>query len=157
MAMRSPTGYAWALGFVLVGLLGVTEFAIEEARAAEPVALAQACPTGHVAAAGTCVAVEDVKTKIDAIVREEMAKRDLKAVLAGVAVGDRPLLIEAWGESMTGVPATPNMHFRNGAIAIAYIGTVLLQLHDKGVFNLEDKLSKWFRITRRPIRSRSRC
>src|SRR5205823_5250713 len=55
-----------------------------------------------------------------------------------------PLFTSAWGESMTGVPATPDMHFRNGAIAIAYIGTVLLQLHDKGVLSIDDKLSKWF-------------
>src|SRR5262245_18938178 len=105
---------------------------------------AQACPNGQVAAAGTCVAVEEANAKIGMIVREAMAKRDLKAVLAGVAFGDKPLLIEAWGSSMTGVPVTPDMHFRNGSVAIAYIGTVLLQLHDKGVLNLGDKLSKWF-------------
>jgi hypothetical protein len=92
---------------------------------------ARACLDGQAAAAGTCVAVEEAKAKIDAIVREAMVKRDLKAVLAGVAVGDQPLLIEAWGESMTGVPATPDMHFRNGSVAIAYIGTLLLQLQDK--------------------------
>ncbi len=45
---------------------------------------------------------------------------------------------------MTGVPTTPDMHFRNGSIAIAYIGTVLLQLRDKGVLGVDDKLSKWF-------------
>jgi CubicO group peptidase (beta-lactamase class C family) len=73
-----------------------------------------------------------------------MVKHDLKAVLAGVAFDGSPLLIEAWGETMTGVPATPGMHFRNGAVAIAYMGTVLLQLHDKGVVDLDDKPSKWF-------------
>jgi CubicO group peptidase (beta-lactamase class C family) len=41
-------------------------------------------------------------------------------------------------------PATPDMHFRNGAVAIAYIGTVLLQSHDKGALSVDDKLSKWF-------------
>src|SRR5204863_2792135 len=54
------------------------------------------------------------------------------------------IFIKAWGESMTGVRATPEMHFRNGAVAIAYIGIVLLQLRDKGVLSLEDKLSKYF-------------
>ena len=49
----------------------------------------------------------------------------------------------AWGESMTGVPATPDMHFRNGAVAIAYLGTLLLQLHDKGALELDDTLSAW--------------
>jgi D-alanyl-D-alanine carboxypeptidase len=45
---------------------------------------------------------------------------------------------------MTGVPATPDMHFRNGAVAIAYLGMVLLQLQDEGVLRLDDKLAKWF-------------
>ena len=101
-------------------------------------------PSGQVKASGTCVAIEDAKARIEAIVRERMAKYDLEAVLAGVAFDARPLLVQAWGESMTGVPATPDMHFRNGAVAIAYMGTVLLQLHDKGVLSLDDTLSKWF-------------
>jgi CubicO group peptidase (beta-lactamase class C family) len=36
------------------------------------------------------------------------------------------------------------MHFRNGSVAIAYIGTVLLQLRDKGALSVDDKLAKWF-------------
>jgi CubicO group peptidase (beta-lactamase class C family) len=50
----------------------------------------------------------------------------------------------AWGESMTGVQAKPEMHFRNGAIAIAYMGTVLLKLQELGILSLDDKLSEWF-------------
>lgn len=141
--MWNRTSCAQPLAFALAGLLGVIGVANDGARAGEPVALAQACPDGRVAAAGTCVAIEDVKAKIGAIVSEAMAKRGLKAVLAGIAFDGRPPLIEAWGASMTGVPATPDMHFRNGAVAIAYIGTVLLQLHDKAVLDLEDKLSRW--------------
>ena len=50
----------------------------------------------------------------------------------------------AWGERMTGVPATPDMHFRNGAVAIAYLGTLLLQLRDQGALALDDPLATWF-------------
>ena len=95
-------------------------------------------------AGGTCVSLDEAKARIDEIVRQAMAKRDLKAVLAGFSVDDQPPSLFAWGSSMTGVPATPDMHFRNGAVAIAYIGTVLLQLHDKGALSVDDKLSKWF-------------
>ena len=35
------------------------------------------------------------------------------------------------------------MHFRNGAIAIAYLTTVLLKLQDEGVLRVDDKLAKW--------------
>ena len=114
-----------------------------------------ACQGGQIAVAETCVAAEEVNAKIDAIVRQAMAKHHLKAVIAGVAIGDQPPSIKAWGESMTGVAATPDMHFRNGAVAIAYIGTVLLQLHDQGAISVHDKLGRGFRNTLRRTRSRS--
>jgi len=47
------------------------------------------------------------------------------------------------GESMTGVPATVDMHFRNGAVAISYLGTVLLQLADEGKAGLDDTIDEW--------------
>ncbi len=102
------------------------------------------CPNGEIPVAKSCVAAAEAASRIGSIVRGAMAKQDLKAVIAGVAIDGRPLFIKAWGSSMTGVPATPDMHFRNGAIAIAYLGTLLLQLRDEGVLKLEDKLSKWF-------------
>lgn len=142
--MRIATGHTTALGVALASLIGCAIFVMDGARAGEPAAEASACPSGQVKASGTCVAIDDAKARIEAIIREGMAKNDLKAVLAGVAFDGRPLLVEAWGESMTGVPATPDMHFRNGAVAIAYMGIVLLQLHDKGVLSLDDTLSKWF-------------
>lgn len=125
----------------LTGLLGCL-MAVTFTTAAS--LAAPACPEGQVAAGEQCVAAAEAAERIDAIVRDAMAKHDLKAVLAGFAVDGEPPSIEAWGESMTGVPATPDMHFRNGAVAIAYIGTVLLQLHDKGVLGVDDKLAKWF-------------
>jgi CubicO group peptidase (beta-lactamase class C family) len=45
---------------------------------------------------------------------------------------------------MTGVPATTDMHFRNGAVAISYVSTVLLELVDQKQVGLDDKLSNWF-------------
>src|SRR5260221_2453708 len=131
------TALCWAFA-ALVGWAG------SGALAAEPTAGEPACAGRQIAAAGKCVPADEATKKIDAIVRGAMAKHELKAVLAGVAIGDQPLFIEAWGESMTGVPASPDMHFRNGSIAIAYIGTVLLQLRDKGILAIDDKLSKWF-------------
>ena len=53
------------------------------------------------------------------------------------------VISEAFGETMTGVPATVDMHFRNGAVAISYVATVLLQLVDEGTVSLDDKLSTW--------------
>jgi D-alanyl-D-alanine carboxypeptidase len=103
-----------------------------------------ACPAGQIEASSRCVTVEEAEARIDAIVRAAMAKLKLKAVLAGFALDGQPLSVKAWGESMTGVSATPDMHFRIGSVAIAYIGTMLLQLHDKGILSVDDKLAKWF-------------
>ena len=44
---------------------------------------------------------------------------------------------------MTGVPATTGMHFRNGAVAISYVSTLLLKLVDENKVSLDDKLSTW--------------
>lgn len=77
------------------------------------------------------------------VVTDTMAEQHLKAVIVRVTIDGRELLTRAVGESMTGVPATPAMHFRNGAVAISYVSTLLLRLVDKGRISLDDKLSKW--------------
>jgi D-alanyl-D-alanine carboxypeptidase len=109
-----------------------------------PAAATETCPADQIAVGDQCVALEEAEAKIDAIVRDAMTRLKLKAVLAGVSVNGEPVSLKAWGDSLTGVPATPDMHFRNGAVAIAYLGTVLLQLQDEGVLRLDDKLAKWF-------------
>jgi CubicO group peptidase (beta-lactamase class C family) len=53
------------------------------------------------------------------------------------------VITKAYGESMPGVPANTDMHFRNGAVAISYVAIALLQLVDEGVVNLDDKVSRW--------------
>ncbi|HEX9177957.1 MAG TPA: serine hydrolase domain-containing protein [Mycobacterium sp.] len=77
------------------------------------------------------------------IVRDTMAERHLKAVIVRVTVGGKEVLTQAVGDSMTGVPATPQMHFRNGAVAISYVSTLLLKLVDEKKVRLDDKLSRW--------------
>jgi CubicO group peptidase (beta-lactamase class C family) len=77
------------------------------------------------------------------IVRDTMAEKHLKAVIVRASVDGKEILTRAVGDSMTGVPATTNMHFRNGAVAISYVSTLLLILVDEKKVNLDDKLSKW--------------
>jgi CubicO group peptidase (beta-lactamase class C family) len=77
------------------------------------------------------------------IVRDIMAQEHLKAVIVRATVEGKEIVTQAVGESMTGVPATTGMHFRNGAVAISYVATLLLRLVDDGKVSLDDKLSKW--------------
>ena len=77
------------------------------------------------------------------IVRDTTSQAHLKAVIVRVTVDGREVVTQAVGESMTGVPATTGMHFRNGAVAISYVSTLLLRLVDEDKLSLDDKLSKW--------------
>ena len=71
-----------------------------------------------------------------------MKENKLKALIVQVTAEDRQLYTEALGESMSGVPAAPAMHFRNGAMAFTYIAT-MLELVDQKKVLLDDKLSKF--------------
>jgi CubicO group peptidase (beta-lactamase class C family) len=86
------------------------------------------------------------EAKADAVmrvVRDFMAQAHLKAVIVRVTVDGKEIVTQAVGDSMTGVPATTDMHFRNGAVAIFYVSTLLLKLVDEKKLSLDDKLSKW--------------
>lgn len=77
------------------------------------------------------------------IVRDTMSQAHLKAAIVRVTVDGKEIVTQAVGDSMTGVPATPSMFFRNGAVAISYVATLLLKLVDEKKVGLDDKLSKW--------------
>src|SRR5215204_2058484 len=80
---------------------------------------------------------------IVAIARDIMEKQDVKAVIVRVTIDGQEVVTEALGESMTGVPATTDMHFRNGAVAFFYVATLLLRLVDQNVVTLDDPLDTW--------------
>jgi CubicO group peptidase (beta-lactamase class C family) len=84
-----------------------------------------------------------VRTRIDRLIREAIAHHGIRAVIFQATVDGRTVARKAYGQSMTGVPATTNMHFRNGAVAISYISTLLLRLVDQRKVKLDDKLSRW--------------
>ena len=77
------------------------------------------------------------------VVNDAVQADHLRAVLVKVTVDGQEIVRQAVGESMTGVPATTEMHFRNGAVAISYMSTLLLMLVDEGTVSLDDKLSTW--------------
>jgi len=88
-------------------------------------------------------AQSDQAAQIIALVRDGMEKYSLRSVIVRVTIDGREVVTAAFGESMTGVPATTDMHFRNGAVAISYVSTLLLTLVDNGVLRLDDPLSLW--------------
>ncbi len=105
-------------------------------RPATPSPTSAASASTAPADAAPAAAVMDVVNRF----REQ---NHLQAVLVKVTRGDDTVVEQAVGDSMTGVPATTDMHFRNGAVAISYMSTLLLILVDEGKVTLEDKVSTW--------------
>ncbi len=102
------------------------------------------CPAGTAADERLCVADSDTARQAADIITSAFADGKPGAVLAGVWQNGDPLVVGALGETMTGVPATVDMHFVTGNSATPMIMTVLLQLVDEGTLSLDDTLSKWY-------------
>jgi CubicO group peptidase (beta-lactamase class C family) len=85
----------------------------------------------------------DQASGITAIVQKEMKTEHLRAVIVKVTQGDKVVMSQAFGESVTGVPATTAMHFPNGAVAFAYLGTLLMEFVDEHKVKLDDTIERW--------------
>lgn len=88
-------------------------------------------------------AAASTRARLDRAVRRQIRADGLRAVLVQVTVGGRTLFTRAYGESQAGVPATTRMRFRNGAVAISYMATLLLRLVDQGKVSLDDPVARW--------------
>jgi CubicO group peptidase (beta-lactamase class C family) len=80
---------------------------------------------------------------IAAIVRDSMQKYAVRAAIVRVVKDGKVVTTQAFGTSMTGVPATTDMYFRNGAVAFAYMGTLLMQYVEQGKVQLDDTIDRW--------------
>src|SRR5438067_2106269 len=80
---------------------------------------------------------------ITTIIQKAMKTEHLRAVIVKVTQGDKVVISQAFGESMTGVPATTAMHFRNGAVAFTYLGTLLMEFVDEHKVKLDDTIDHW--------------
>ncbi|MFD7612503.1 serine hydrolase domain-containing protein [Streptomyces sp. NPDC059828] len=77
------------------------------------------------------------------IAERTMRELDVNAVVLRVTKDGKEIVTRGLGQSMTGVPATPGMHFRAGSVAIVYMGITLLQLVDEKKARLDDPVSRW--------------
>lgn len=117
---------------VLVAVLAVGTACSGPSSGAGPAPSGAAAPADPARAEAVMRVVESVR-----------ASAHLKAVIVRVTIDGRDVVTRAVGESMAGVPATTDMHFRNGAVAISYVATLLLQLVDEGRVRLDDPVSRW--------------
>ncbi|MFF9143790.1 serine hydrolase domain-containing protein [Streptomyces sp. NPDC014861] len=142
---RRTRARAAALGAALLALaLPSTSVAAPREAAPKPAAPREAA-TRH--GAETCDRTPgpltgDARRVLD-IARKARKDLRLNAVLLRVTVDGRELVTGALGESMTGVPARPDMHFRAGSVAFAHIGTALLRLVEQRRVGLDDTVERW--------------
>jgi CubicO group peptidase (beta-lactamase class C family) len=94
-------------------------------------------------AASAVTPQSDQASAIAAIVQKAMKSDHLRAVIVKVMQGDKVVISQAFGESMNGVPATTAMHFRNGAVAFSYLGTLLMKFVDEHKIKLDDTIERW--------------
>lgn len=88
-------------------------------------------------------AAQSKPDQIEKIARKAMKDDHLNAVIVRVMKGNRVVTSRAFGESLTGVPARTDMRFRNGAVAFAYVSTLLLRFVDEGQVKLSDTIDEW--------------
>ncbi len=102
------------------------------------------CSSNQIDIGGTCTSKAEVSKQIISITQGVMQKEDAKGVLLRVDVDNGTVVNTGLGDSQEGVPATPDMKFRPGSMAIPMLTTVVLQLQEQGKLSLDDTLSKWF-------------
>ena len=100
-------------------------------------------PGGTSEAEGLCVAEGAEAEEAAALVRSLFESESLGSVIIGVWRAGEPVLVGALGESLTGVPATVDMHHRTGNVGHSIVETVLLQQVEKGTLALDDPLSDY--------------
>jgi CubicO group peptidase (beta-lactamase class C family) len=105
---------------------------------------ADVCPAGTSPQDGLCLSGDAVSEELAGILRSQFEAEKLTAVIAGVWHDGKPVMVGALGESMSGVPATPDMHHMLGNLTTPMLTTVVLQQVEAGVLSLDDPVSKWY-------------
>jgi CubicO group peptidase (beta-lactamase class C family) len=80
---------------------------------------------------------------VEELSRSAMTTYKLKSMIVRVTMEGTDVFTGAFGESITGVPATAEMRFRNGAFAYTYLGYITAQLAADGVFSVDDTIDRW--------------
>jgi CubicO group peptidase (beta-lactamase class C family) len=100
-------------------------------------------PTGGASASSSSSTSTSQASTIAAVVRNAMTTYQLRAVIVRVTEGNKVVTTRAFGTSLDGVPATTAMHFRNGAVAFAYVSTLLLEYVDEHKVTLNETVNHW--------------
>jgi CubicO group peptidase (beta-lactamase class C family) len=94
------------------------------------------------AQAGPSASAQQRSAIVD-IAQNALNTMQLNAVILRVTVNGKPIVTQALGSSVPGVPATTSMHFPNGAVAFSYLSTLLMEFVDEHKVTLDDPVGRW--------------
>jgi CubicO group peptidase (beta-lactamase class C family) len=140
---RAARGAVLAVALLAAGCSGDDDGARGGGEGAPSATTVAATP----GASGRC-ADDDVRVGPDGdaiagLVEQAVADEDLTSVIYRVERDGELIAAGAVGDNVTGVPATQDLHFRNGNVAFAYMGTLLLVMAEDGELALDDPVSRW--------------
>ena len=105
---------------------------------------AESGPAGQgPACSATAVEVGEMGSTISRIIEGEAEGRNLTSVLYRVTQGGEVIAGGVIGDGISGVPVTGAEHFRNGNVAFAYVGTLLMLMAEAGEVSLDDTVGEW--------------
>ena len=84
-----------------------------------------------------------VQQLLDAAAARHFDEHALGSLLAEIRIDGEVAAQLALGDAMSGEPLTLDGRFRNGAVAITYVGTVMMRLAEDGVIHLDEPIDEW--------------
>jgi len=84
-----------------------------------------------------------VQAMLDDAAAEHFDDHALGSLLVEIRIDGEVAAQVALGDAMSGVPVTLDGRFRNGAVAITYMSTVMLVLAEEGVIDLDEPIDEY--------------
>ncbi|MEV1129268.1 serine hydrolase domain-containing protein [Agromyces sp. NPDC049794] len=84
-----------------------------------------------------------VQQLLDTAAARHFDERALGSLLAEIRIDGEVAAQVALGEAMSGEPVTIDGRFRNGAVAITYVSTVMMKLAEEGAIDLDEPIATW--------------
>ncbi|KAI9005704.1 beta-lactamase/transpeptidase-like protein [Hyaloraphidium curvatum] len=113
--------------------------------AAAGAAAAWSCPEGtSFDGRGLCVSpTHPAAQSVAAALHKGFEDGNLGALIAGVWQRGQPVAVGALGDSIPGLPASPDMKHRLGNVAAGFLTSLFLLLVEDGVVSLDDPVGKY--------------
>ena len=100
-------------------------------------------PTEAPASTSVASPAGEVQSLLEQAAAEQVERHALGSLLAEVRIDGEVVGRVALGEAMAEVPISVDGRFRNGAVAITYVSTVMLRLAEEGVIDLDEPIEEW--------------